>query len=402
MDLLTTIRFVHFTATALTAGTIFFAVLVPAQVTALERRLSMLAGSALTIAVLSGVAWLWVQAADILDVSLTDVGLQGHWTVLAETRFGQVMAARLALAASLAALLSWRLSQPLQTLAAGAMTILPALTGHAGAVSGAIGYGLLAADMVHLLAAAAWLGALPAFALFLATSGRDDIVVQATRRYATIATICVLILLASGIVSTWHQLNGLRDLIDTDYGRLLSAKLVLFSAMLAAAAVNRFRLTPHLPVRSARRALIRNSLAETALGLGVLLIVAALGTMAPSRHVHRTNDVIPDEASFVHIHDSRAMADVVIDPGRSGRANITIRVSREDFSEFPARAVRVALDPPPSGGRPVDLAALRQSDGSWHTAPTMLSHDGKWTVRVTVSPAAGPAFVLDAPIVIGR
>ena len=73
---------------------------------------------------------------------------------------------------------------------------------------------------------------------------------------------------------------------DTDYGRLLLLKIGLFAAMLGIAAVNRFHLTPQLGARGISRSLARNSLAETGLGLCVLLFVGALGTMAPPRHDH--------------------------------------------------------------------------------------------------------------------
>ena len=66
-------------------------------------------------------------------------------------------------------------------------------------------------------------------------------------------------------------------------------------------------------------ALARNSLAEAALGLGVLLLVGALGTLPPAAHRHSSTEIPPD-AAFTHIHDVAAMADVTIDPGRAGPA----------------------------------------------------------------------------------
>ena len=71
-------------------------------------------------------------------------------------------------------------------------------------------------------------------------SGRCD-------RFSRLGVFSVGILLASGLINSWNLLNGPRDLMATDYGRLVALKIVLFAAMVAIAAVNRFYLTPRLP-----------------------------------------------------------------------------------------------------------------------------------------------------------
>ncbi|HEY1430286.1 MAG TPA: CopD family protein, partial [Stellaceae bacterium] len=82
-------------------------------------------------------------------------------------------------------------------------------------------------------------------------------------------------------------------LVGTAYGRLLLAKIGLFIAMLLVAAVNLLRLTPRLaaPAGGTRNAVWRtvarlqgNARIETALGLGVLAIVGALGILPPGLH----------------------------------------------------------------------------------------------------------------------
>lgn len=347
MDPLILVRFVHFAATVLAAGTVWFAVLaaVPARgitgAKVLHRRFRLLTRAALAVAVLSGAVWLVLVAADILNTPIADVCLHGGaLTVLTDTRFGQVLAARLALALLLAAL-PWRDTRLLQLALAAALIALPALTGHAGATLGPATYRAIGADMAHLIAAGVWLGGLPAFALMLATIPANDpcldrTVVRTTRRFSTAAIVCVATLAATGLINSIILLDRPADLISTDYGRLLLFKIGLLLAMLMIAAVNRFRLTPQLPAPAARRALTRNTLAETGLGLGVLLLVAALGTMYPGGHGHDSDGAIPPDAAFVHIHSADAMAGVTIKPGRGGQASATIRVMREDFTEFPA------------------------------------------------------------------
>jgi uncharacterized membrane protein len=262
--------------------------------------------------------------------------------------------------------------------------------------------------MLHLLAAGAWLGGLPAFALLLrhersiARRGRDALVVRVVDRFSRLGVCSVGILLASGLINSWNLLSGPRDLIASDYGRLVALKVVLFGAMVAIAAVNKFYLTPRLPKPAALRALRSNSLAEISLGLFVLTFVAVLGTLPPAKHVHAASAGIPPDAAFVHIHTPEVMADVTIEPGRTGRAVVTIRVSREDFSNYPAKDVRLELDPPAPAGQTIERTAVLQSDGRWQVNDLTLAQSGIWTTRVIVRPASGDPVVLDAPVVIER
>jgi hypothetical protein len=96
------------------------------------------------------------------------------------------------------------------------------------------------------------------------------------------------------------------------------------------------------------------------------------------------------------------MADVTIEPGRAGRTDVTIRVSREDFSNYPAKDVRLAIDPPTAGGQTIERTAVEQPDGSWLVNDLTLAPSGVWTTRVIVRPATGEPIVLDAPVVIDR
>jgi putative copper resistance protein D len=402
-------RAVHFAATTLAAGTVAFMVLVAAPafgrargIVPLRRRANIMTWTALAVAIASGAVWLALLAADIYGAPLVEVCLHGGlWQVLSGTRFGAVSSARLAAALLLAVLLLWPALRWLQLVAAAALIAPLALIGHAGATPGAAGELHLASDAMHLLAAGVWLGGLPALALLLSsTRPPAGLAARAAARFSTLGVASVVALLASGIVNSWMLLSAPRDLIATDYGRLLFLKIGLFAAMLAIAAVNRFHLTPRLARAHARRALMRNSLAETALGAGVLLLVAALGTMEPAGHHHLPPVDIPADAAFVHIHSEQAMAEVTIDPGRAGTATASIRVMHEDSSEFPTDGVRLTLEPPGPGPQPIDRAAVHQSDGTWKVDRLELGASGNWIVRVIFALAPGKQIVLDAPIVI--
>lgn len=167
--------------------------------------------------------------------------------------------------------------------------------GHGAATEG-VGASLhLVSDILHAWAAAVWIGALVAFLLLLRTPTPTPAATGALHRalhgFSGVGTAVVAVLLATGAINGWFLvgLDHLNGLWTTAYGRLLSLKLVLFVVMLGLAAANRFQLTPALGrglgaqdnEGAALDHLRRSVILETALGFGVLALVAWFGTLAP-------------------------------------------------------------------------------------------------------------------------
>jgi copper transport protein len=88
-----------------------------------------------------------------------------------------------------------------------------------------------------------------------------------------------LLLAGSFLLAT--VLRHLSDLWNTDYGRLVSGKIVVVAVLLAAAAVNKLRFTPRLQAEDAAAAigLLRSIRAEVLLGGFILVITAALTSL---------------------------------------------------------------------------------------------------------------------------
>ncbi|WP_292229680.1 copper homeostasis membrane protein CopD [Brevundimonas sp.] len=178
-------------------------------------------------------------------------------------------------------------------LAGAIVTASFAWTGHGAATEGWGGAVHLAADVVHALAAALWLGALVAMVLLLLRrEGRDDWAMhRALHGFAGLGTVTVVLLTLTGIVNSGFLvgLGNIGALGDSPYGRLLIVKLALFVLMLALAAGNRFRLTPELhsvlsqgqATQGIFRRLRRSIVVETLTGVALLAVVAAMGMMAP-------------------------------------------------------------------------------------------------------------------------
>jgi putative copper export protein len=77
-------------------------------------------------------------------------------------------------------------------------------------------------------------------------------------------------------------LGSVAEMWSSDYGRMLSLKLLLVAALLSAAAVNKLRLTPRLAAGDAVAALhLRRSIGlEMMLGGSILLVTAAFTSLS--------------------------------------------------------------------------------------------------------------------------
>ena len=307
------IRAVHFVATAVVAGCLIFRAAVAGPVLRsgeagpelLRRQTLRVAWTALIISVASGAIWLLLQAVSMSGLPLGEAMAPGVLsTVLNETQFGLVFEIRLALAVVLAGCLAYdHLALPRWLGLAAAIGLIAgvAWTGHGGSTSGLPGIVHLAADLLHLVATAAWLGGLFSLVLLLgAVHGTNDVSIflaaEATKRFSTLGVASVGTLFLTGIVNAWFLVGSVNALMVTEYGRLLTLKIGLFAVMVAFAAVNRFWLTPILlppglpsPAESPARLqslgrLTRNGRIEIVLGLMIYGIVGVLGTLHPAIH----------------------------------------------------------------------------------------------------------------------
>ena len=327
--LLALTRAVHLGSVLLLFGELVFAVCVAAPAwrgageravpmrNGIERRLRSTAAWSLVVSVVSGLAWLALEAPLMSGLPAREaLGGDTLAVVLTQTLFGRTWMLRACLAIALATSLlagarsaddrrRQQLTAGATLLAAGYAATL-ALAGHAGGGQGQERYLRIGADMMHLLAAGAWLGALPGLACVLSHARRSAdavslaIAAQTTRRFSTLGTVSVGVLVLSGVANAWYLVGDLPALVATEYGRLLLAKLALFATMLALAAVNRWRLSPRLVAgdAAALRSLSRNAVLETAVGIGVIAIVGVLGITIPAVHRHQHD---------LHSGTSRAM-----------------------------------------------------------------------------------------------
>jgi putative copper resistance protein D len=311
LDPLIASRAVHFAASLVVGGTAMFFAFVARPIHAdsvLERHLEQLMFVALALALLSGATWLVSLASRIAQASVAEVISDGTaWSVLTETQFGRIWEGRF-----LVAILLFCVGFFGPGLRAGGLRLLSLQAGLAiafvgmlawsGHAAGGIGFpGVLhfAGDVLHLVAAAAWVGGLIPLLMFIAprVRGSQPPLVECfrvLRRFSTLAAWSVAVLAAGGVLNTWFMTNGLRSFLGTEYGDLVLVKIALFLVMLGFGAANRYWLTPRLlptnvPTEEDTRALrllCASVSLEIALGLVVICVVAILGQLPPPGHMH--------------------------------------------------------------------------------------------------------------------
>jgi putative copper resistance protein D len=247
------------------------------------RAIAVLAGSGVAITA----AHFAASAAAMVGGDATLLDAEMLRFIALETSHGQGAAVRLLALATLAAVVlhSGRFRLMATMLGVVALASL-AWSGHAGGGEGATGILHKASDIIHLIAAAVWIGTLALLLMSLVRRETAiDEIVAALRRFATTGTLVVGVLIVTGVINLAMiaDLASPTGLIASDYGQTLAAKVGLFLAMLAFAAANRWRFTPQLEHADGldTRAIRMSLSLELCLGIAAVLVVALLGTLSP-------------------------------------------------------------------------------------------------------------------------
>ncbi|WP_095196906.1 copper homeostasis membrane protein CopD [Pseudomonas sp. Irchel 3A7] len=257
---------------------------------------SLLTGTTLLGAVLS-VAGM-VLLASAMSGETDSAALRPHMEMMVlETDVGLAWTVRIIalVVAGIAMLLHRRapgVSLLVATLAGGGALASLAWSGH-GAMDEGIWH--FTADILHLLAGGAWLGALVAFAWMsrtaaLQTEDRIRLLAHAVTRFESIGAVIVVVIAVSGVVN-YLFIAGPKLFLNT-YGVLLFVKVALFAGMLVLAALNRFHLGPTLErslregqYRVAANALRRSVMVELTAAVLIVGLVAWLGTLSPGAEI---------------------------------------------------------------------------------------------------------------------
>ncbi len=220
------------------------------------------------------------DAALTAAIALVGAAVGGVWllhaTNDAATRFGHVTQATIVVAAlgAVAASLAWALGRyVVPALVPAALLLLaPTLAGHAFRPAGNERPFSTVADLVHVTAAAFWIGGLLQLAIVLLRGGAPE----APRRFSRLALPAVLLIAVSGVARAVVELSSVSQLWSTGYGRAIVVKTVLLAVTVAIAYGSRRALAA--PMR-----LLRSVSAELAVLAVLVVAVAVLTALRPGR-----------------------------------------------------------------------------------------------------------------------
>ena len=336
--------------------------------------------------------------------------------------------------------------KPAAAAVAVGLLLTPGLSGHAG--TGDLVPLAIIADVAHVGGVSLWLGGLVVLlAVVLRRKHLDELrtVVPAYSRLA-LGAICVIVV--SGAFQAWRQLGSLSNLRDTDYGKLLAAKLLAFGVLIITAAFSReivnrrFRSprptpTPAPPPRVRvtaggpplppddggdegggdgsdsndeaeedaweMRNLRRHVGLEAVIAVIILSIAALLVNAAPAVSVNNSG------ATGVTLQSSRARVDITAIPGSPGRNELHVTASSPEGAP---------LAIPPSGGldqvgefqvsaslpsrdiAPIQIPVRRLGPGHYISSGVNLPIRGDWnlTIRILFSETDQAALTGKLPI----
>ena len=334
-----------------------------------------------------------VQGALAADVPLGEALSSDVLREVAETRFGTVSLVRLGLLAACAAV--WpavrRSVEPRASVGAAAVAVrpttvvltaggllvlallaTPGISGHPGTTE-PVSLNV-AADLLHMVAAAVWMGGLVLIVVgaFPATQdlpedARARILAPVVARFSDLAVVAVAVLVVSGGFRAWAEVRTLDALTDANYGVVLLVKLAAVLPILALGAINNRWTKPRIveaaaegdPDRAGRpvRTLGRLVGAEVAMGAVVIGITALLVNLPPARVEAGTDEPSMSTASIGH-HELHVM----VDPGEVGENRVHIRAADDHGEPVHFDAVRVLFRMPEEDIGP--LVASAEADGA--------------------------------------
>lgn len=327
--------------------------------------------AAATVVVLGATASLLAQIAISSGRSITaSVGLVGD--ALTETRFGLLGAARILLgvAGAGAGLLLAR-SRPASTglrwpVAVG-LSIIPALLGHAWTVSPRLVS--VTVDGVHLAAASVWIGGLFCLAV---TARRQQ--VDTLRRFSQLALWSVIVVMATGSISSYLQVRSIDALFSTGYGVLLIVKIALVSVLIALGAGNRSRL--RRATDADRSVVLKVVLTEAVIAVLVVAVTAALVNLPPAR-----NDVARPFSGVFELSADQGSVQVEVQPAKVGTNDVHLYFLDGRGLPAPIDAVEVQVSRPGVPPRRVTVTPVTADHASAYAVSFPAA--GAWKIEVT-------------------
>ena len=372
----------------------------------LRSRSQRLLWLALIVFLAASGAQMLIQAATAFDIQISAAAGAPAIELLQQTGWGKIWQYRAGLAVLTAALFLLPLVMRfhrrhqerlvaavlwLALIASLGILLTISMTSHAAATIGIARYAL-ANDMLHMTAAAVWVGGLmqliantPLFIHGISESARRHALSRLVRRFSVAAGISVVVLIVTGMYSAWAQVTDFAAM-QTPYGSALVAKVALIGALLLVAAVNLIWVRPRLRGSStAARWLRRTVVVEIALAVLVILTVGFLTALEPARQV--ASRVLASEQQALTFSDTVDGTGITltVEPARVGQNTFIVRLQDrfgtpiDDATDVRLRVSYLDAD---FGEEPVPTVNI--GGGEYELADSRMSIEGAYQAEILV------------------
>ena len=251
-----------------------------------------------------------------------------------------------------------------------------------------------ALDWGHMLGAAMWIGGLLALVVLALTlrrptQQRGALWSGLIGRFSLVATVCVGIMILTGLWTTWIHVGSLGQMVSTLYGRTLLLKLGLFTLLLAMGAFHQLWVLPRLeairdaldPRPSYLSVLLghfrRIVAVEAVVGVAVLLVVPFLAGSARNQELQTRAADLTQRSDAGNL--ALSFTPSALQPGLAG---YDITVSRAQ----PER-VAVTFTAPDLGVLPTTVEAAPTGNGNFRVTGMYTPMVGAWQAEVKVQAA---------------
>ena len=186
------------------------------------------------------------------------------------------------------------------------------------------------------------------------------------------------LLVVSGVVQAWRQVGELGALTGTAYGRLLLAKVALLLVILAAAALSRAAVHSRL-VRSEPRLVVlsRTVLIELVVAVLVLSVTSVLVGTTPARVAYR-----PAESVTVHAGPDTIQLSAV--PVGTRMVELHLYVFAPNGLPAEVQKLQVSAQPADGSLGPVTIVLSNAGTGHFVAGRVLLPSIGHWRLQLSL------------------
>jgi copper transport protein len=228
-----------------------------------------------------------------------------------------------------------------------------------------------AMTVLHVGAMAVWLGGLVSLALVLKVADAE-----LAKRFSPIASIAMLLIVATGTVQSIRQLGSFDALTDSTYGKWLLVKVAAALLVVCGAVASRYATYGGLfGSRRTDREVLRRALAVEL--VATIVVLGATGALTGTPPPGNTPSVYSTTAT-----SGDYLMSLTVDPVRSGPTQMHIYLSSPSGSLDQPDTVTATLANPGRDIADVELQLEPSGPGHYSTLGATLPFTGTWTITV--------------------